>query len=65
MAVSKVQNQYCEQKFGREVVYISNGMAPVKNKSAHWILEQGLAPNRYILLAARLVEGKGAHFLIN
>jgi glycosyltransferase involved in cell wall biosynthesis len=30
-----------------------------------WLLEQGIVPNRYILFAARLVEEKGVHFLIN
>jgi len=63
-AVSKVQKAYYEQRFGREIVYIPNGVAPVEKKPAKWILEQGLAPNRYILFAARLVEEKGAHFLI-
>ncbi len=64
-AVSKVQKQYYEEKFGREVVYIPNGVAPVEKRPAKWIVEQGINPNRYILFAARLVEEKGAHFLIN
>jgi glycosyltransferase involved in cell wall biosynthesis len=62
--VSKVQKQYYEDKFGREVVYIPNGVAPVEKLPAEWIFEKGIAPNRYILFAARLVEEKGAHFLI-
>jgi glycosyltransferase involved in cell wall biosynthesis len=36
----------------------------VEKRAPKWILEQGLEPNRYILFAARLVEEKGAHFLI-
>ena len=63
-AVSKVQKQYYENKFGREVVYIPNGVSPVERQAPRWILEQGLDPGRYILFAARLVEEKGAHFLI-
>ncbi len=63
-AVSKVQKRYFEDRFGREVVYIPNGVSPVEKKPADWILKQGLAPDRYILFAARLVEEKGAHFLI-
>jgi glycosyltransferase involved in cell wall biosynthesis len=63
-AVSKVQKKYYEDRFHREVVYIPNGVAPVEKLSAKWILEKGLQPNRYILFAARLVEEKGAHFLI-
>lgn len=64
-SVSKVQKKYYEDRFNREVVYIPNGVASVKKRPAKWILEQGLQPNRYILFAARLVEEKGAHFLIN
>lgn len=63
-SVSKVQKQYYEEKFGREVVYIPNGVSPVDYRLPNWIIEKGLAPNRYILFAARLVEEKGAHFLI-
>jgi glycosyltransferase involved in cell wall biosynthesis len=63
-AVSKVQKTYYEKRFGREVVYIPNGVSPVERRPAQWILEQGLAPDRYILFAARLVPEKGAHFLI-
>jgi len=64
-SVSKVQKKYFEDKFGREVVYIPNGVSPVEKQPANWILEQGIVPNRYILFAARLVEEKGAHFLID
>jgi len=63
-AVSKVQKHYYEKKFGKEVVYIPNGVSPVQWQAPRWILEQNLEPNRYILFAARLVEEKGAHFLI-
>lgn len=63
-AVSKVQKQYYEDKFRREVVYIPNGVAPVEKLPAGWIIEQGLLPERYILFAARLVDEKGAHLLI-
>lgn len=63
-SVSKVQKKYYEDRFGREVVHIPNGVAPVEKRIPKWILEQGLEPNRYILFAARLVEEKGAHFLI-
>jgi glycosyltransferase involved in cell wall biosynthesis len=63
-AVSKVQKQYYENRFGREIVYIPNGVAPVGKRPARWIIEQGIEPDKYILFAARLVEEKGAHFLI-
>jgi glycosyltransferase involved in cell wall biosynthesis len=63
-AVSKVQRDYFKEKFGREVLYIPNGVSPLEWRAPAWILEQGIMPNRYILFAARLVEEKGAHFLI-
>jgi len=63
-SVSKVQKKYYEDRFGKEIVYIPNGVSPVDYCAPEWILEQGLAPNKYILFAARLVEEKGAHFLI-
>jgi glycosyltransferase involved in cell wall biosynthesis len=63
-AVSKVQKKYYEDRFGKEIVYIPNGVSPVVSRPPEWILEQGLTPNKCILFAARLVEEKGAHFLI-
>jgi glycosyltransferase involved in cell wall biosynthesis len=63
-AVSKVQKDYYEGRFGKEIIYIPNGVSPVEMRPPEWILEQGLTPNKYILFAARLVEEKGAHFLI-
>jgi len=63
-AVSKVQKRYYEKRFGKEIVFVPNGIGPVESCAPQWILEQGLEPNRYILFAARLVEEKGAHFLI-
>lgn len=63
-SVSKVQRDYFRRKFGREVQYIPNGVSPMEQREPSWLLEQGIAPNRYILFAARLVEEKGVHFLI-
>jgi len=63
-AVSKDQKAYYEKRYGREVVYIPNGVSPVERRPPQRILEQGLVPNRYVLFAARLVPEKGAHFLI-
>jgi glycosyltransferase involved in cell wall biosynthesis len=64
-AVSKVQKYYYEKKFSREIVHIPTGVNIAKRRTPRWILEQGLEPNRYILFAARLVEEKGAHYLID
>lgn len=64
-SVSKVQKEYFEKKFGRQVIYIPTGVNPVEMAKPQWILERGIEPERYILFAARLVEEKGAHFLID
>jgi glycosyltransferase involved in cell wall biosynthesis len=63
-SVSKVQKGYYEKKFGREIAYIPTGVNEVTKRKPRWILNQGLEPSRYILFAARLVEEKGAHYLI-
>jgi len=63
-SVSKVQKEYFEGRFGKEIAYIPNGVSPVEKRKPDWILECGLIPDRYVLFAARLVEEKGAHFLI-
>jgi glycosyltransferase involved in cell wall biosynthesis len=63
-AVSQVQKQYYEEKFNRPVTYIPTGVNYVTKRSPRHILELGVEPRKYILFAARLVQEKGAHFLI-
>jgi glycosyltransferase involved in cell wall biosynthesis len=63
-SVSKVQKSYYETRFKKQVAYIPTGVNTVGRSEPDWILKQGLEPERYILFAARLVEEKGAHFLI-
>lgn len=64
-SVSKTQQDYYQKKFKRKVVYIPTGVNHVSKQEPNWIIEQGLTPDEYILFAARLVEEKGAHFLID
>lgn len=63
-SVSLVQKEYFKEKFGRDVTYIPNGVSPVERREPCWLLQQGIIPGRYILFAARLVEEKGTHYLI-
>lgn len=63
-SVSNVQKHYYENKFRREIFHIPTGVSSASPRQPQWILENGLEPKRYILFAARLVEEKGAHFLI-
>ncbi len=64
-SVSRVQRDYYQNKFHRPVVHIPTGVNLVERAAPDWILQRGLTPERYILFAARLVEEKGAHFLID
>ncbi|MFA6011414.1 MAG: glycosyltransferase family 4 protein [Desulfobacteraceae bacterium] len=64
-SVSRVQQEYFKNKYGKDVLYIPNGVSPMERLAPSWLLEQAIVPNRYILFAARLVEEKGVHFLIN
>ena len=63
-SVSRVQKEHYEKKFGKEIHYIPTGVSFARKRKPQWILEQGLEPGSYILFAARLVEEKGAHYLI-
>ncbi len=66
IAVSKNLQQYAYELYGRKLVYIPNGVAEMTAPQASIITEQfGLQPNEYILMVARLVPHKGAHYLIN
>jgi glycosyltransferase involved in cell wall biosynthesis len=64
-SVSKVQKSYYEKKYRRKIVYIPPGVELPATRRPDWILQQGLLPNRYVLFAGRLVEEKGAHYLID
>lgn len=63
-AVSRVLQTYFQEVYGRRISYIPNGVTPESVRSNSWLRERGIAPGRYLLFAARLVEEKGAHFLI-
>lgn len=59
-----VQNYFREQ-YGRETIYIPNGIEKPCLKEVKEIEEHfGLRRNGYILFLARLVPEKGAHYLI-
>jgi glycosyltransferase involved in cell wall biosynthesis len=63
-AVSRVLQEYFREVYHSPVSYIPNGVAPQAARSPKWLLDHGIVPRRYILFAARMVEEKGAHFLI-
>ncbi|MGD0660104.1 MAG: glycosyltransferase family 4 protein [Syntrophorhabdales bacterium] len=63
-SVSKVQKEYFERKFGREIVHIPTGVNRVEKRKANWLLTQGIEADNYMLFAGRLVAEKGVHLLI-
>lgn len=65
IVVSRELQDYFRERYGRETVYIPNGVVPAaKPKPAGMIGEYGVEPGRYILFLGRLVPEKGAHDLI-
>lgn len=65
IAVSRTLQQYAYEVYKRTVQYIPNGVSKVQRQSANLIKRQfGLDTNSYIVMVARLVRHKGAHYLI-
>lgn len=65
IVVSRDLQRYFLERYGREAVYIPNGVAPVETpRSAELIKDFGIEPGRYILFLGRLVPEKGCHDLI-
>lgn len=63
--VSKVQQNYLKEKYGRESVYIPTGINPPIRLEPETITSLwGLQGRDYFLTAARLVPEKGVHTLI-
>ena len=65
IVLSKGGRDYFLETYGRETVFIPNGIDPVENRPADAITKQfGLACRSYILYVGRLDPGKGIHYLI-
>ena len=63
-AVSKTQCDYFARTYGAWCDYIPTAVESKQRVPADTILQLGLAPQQYVLFAARLVPEKGAHYLI-
>jgi glycosyltransferase involved in cell wall biosynthesis len=64
-AVSNVLKDYYEGRYDRQVAYIPTGISEAQKRAPDKIRELGLTGDDYILFAARHVEEKGAHYLID
>lgn len=65
IVLSRNVQRYFKETYGRETVYIPNGITKPETVSAEQIAQQyGLTQNGYILFLGRLVPEKGVHYLI-
>lgn len=65
IVLSKNVQEYFRITYGRDAIFIPNGIEKPERKVCHEINEKyGLKKNDYILFLARLVPEKGAHYLI-
>lgn len=66
IVLSKNVQNYFLEKYGRETVFIPNGISKPERKNADIIRRKyGLEKDGYILFLGRLVPEKGIHYLIN
>lgn len=64
IAVSESIKKYCKEKFGKNLVYIPNGVRVEKTSGEKEVKKFGLEKDSYILTVARLIKHKGIHYLI-
>ena len=66
IVLSENVKNYFKEKYGRETVYLPNGITQPEIRKASIISEKySLKKNDYILYLGRLVPEKGIHYLIN
>lgn len=65
IVLSENVQSYFKDTYGRETVFIPNGVSPAEKKDAAEITEKfGLSQNSYVLYLGRLVPEKGIRYLI-
>jgi glycosyltransferase involved in cell wall biosynthesis len=62
--VSQKMQKYYQDRFGRKVTYIPNGVSDLAKADPQEICDFGLRGDDYILFASRLVPEKGCHYLL-
>ncbi len=65
IVLSSNMKKYFEEEYGRETIYIPNGISKPEYKAVQEIQEKwNLCKDGYILFLARIVPEKGIHYLI-
>lgn len=64
IAISKSLTNYAKKTYGREAIYIPNGVGMAEFMAPNEIKQWGLTKSNYILSVSRLVRHKGIHYLI-
>ncbi len=65
IVLSENVQSYFMEKYGRETIFVENGITPIKICEPNIIREKfGLEKDGYILYLARIVPEKGLHYLI-
>lgn len=66
IVLSRNVQEYFLTEYGRETIYIPNGVNKVQHREPDMICKKfGLEKEKYILFLARLVPEKGIHYLLN
>ncbi len=66
IVLSKNNQNYFKEKYGRDTIFIPNGVSPAIIHTPEIIKEKwSLEKENYILFLARIVPEKGVHYLIN
>ena len=64
VVVSKPLQEYFLRRYGRQTVFIPNGVRQIVPSQVGAMARWGLSPGQFLLCVARLVPEKGQHYLI-
>ena len=64
IVLSRGVEEYFQREYGRETVFIPNGVNRPEKKEAQEIKRWGLTRDSYVLFLGRIVPEKGEHYLI-
>ncbi|GMW01917.1 MAG: glycogen synthase [Candidatus Hydrogenedentota bacterium] len=62
--VSRFLERHYPEAYGKDVVYIPNGVPAIPHRPLQSLSKHGLEPGKYILYLGRIVPEKGAQYLV-